>query len=209
MKLLISICLFLLATPYCQSQIEANAAYIKLSGGSVLFGTGDIPGFGIYVEGSGNVFKKNKYLSKHLQTGMELYFESGVKNPTVINPTPDEFSHDPFFNHISQIGIDFKSTFYPFRKFLKGINIGIGAGCIFSFNSYEGRAVREVYTSTLSRRMSELRFENRFLLGYRISVGYDVFIMKGQLLVGVRTDLANLNNGDYNQLIGAKIGYRF
>lgn len=209
MRQLSCICLFLFFQVTLRAQYGTNSRYLKLSGGSVLFGTGDVPGFGVYIEGSGNFFRRSQYLSKHLQIGAELYFENGVKRPTIENPAPAQFQTDPFFKHISLSGLTIKSTFYPFINFLRGTNIGIGAGAAYYCYSYEARAVREVYTPTLSRRMSELRFENRFLVDYRLSAGYDFFIVRQIFLAGVRVDLVNYNNGDFNSLIGAKVGYRF
>ena len=60
-----------------------------------------------------------------------------------------------------------------------------------------------------SRRMSELRFENSFLAGYTISLGYDFYLIKDKLLLGARYDLANYNNGDYNSMLGGKVGFAF
>ncbi len=208
MKIFFWACLFLALQNHSYSQIQAGAKYLKLSGGRVIFGTGDIGGFGVYVEGSGNPFKKIRYLAEHLQVGAELYFENGVKNPKVENPTGDEFSRRDF-SHISLTGLNIKSTFYPFRKAIKGLNVSLGAGAAYYYFSYEGAAVREVYSPTVSRRMSELRFENKFVLGYRISAGYDVFMLKGVFLAGIRLDFVNFNNGDFNSLAAAKIGYRF
>ncbi|MGN6434882.1 MAG: hypothetical protein ACTHMM_00055 [Agriterribacter sp.] len=201
------LCIFLVTTCYSvvYGQTEPLAKYIKISGG----GIGDSPGYFIAVEGSGNFIQKNEYCSKHLQLGGEIYFQNGASNPEVENPDPRNFSQT-FFYHESLVGLNGKVNFFPFqKKLLKGLNISIGVGAAYYTSSKEGRAVLEEYDINVSRRMSELRFENKALMGYRISVGYDIFIIKKFLLAGVRYDISNYNNGDYYYVLGGKIGFAF
>lgn len=208
LKIILFTCILSFLKHSCMAQTPSTGSYIKVSGGRMLFGTGDIDGFGIHVEGSGNLIKKNKYLLNHLQIGGELCFENAANNPTVINPTPDDFKNEIGFQQISMTSLNGKITFYPFNKIVTGFNISISGGASYYYFSYEGRAVREEYTPTLSRRMSELRFENKFMWGYRISVGYDFFVKK-KILFGPRYDFCNYTNGDFNYFLGGRIGYRF
>ncbi|MGN6492076.1 MAG: hypothetical protein ACTHLE_08795 [Agriterribacter sp.] len=201
------LCIFLITTCYSvvYGQTEPLAKYIKISGG----GSGDMPGYFIAVEGSGNFIQKNEYCSKHLQFGGEIYFQNGVSNPEVENPDPRNFSQT-FFYHESLAGLNAKVNFFPFqKKLLKGLNISMGIGAAYYSLSKEGRVVLEEYDINVSRRMSELRFEKKALLGYIISVCYYIFIVKKFLLVGIRYDIANYNNGDYNYMLGGKIGICF
>ncbi|MCC6287081.1 MAG: hypothetical protein IT249_04285 [Chitinophagaceae bacterium] len=194
------------ALSYCQE--NSPIKYIKVSGGRVSFGTGDVPGYGIYIEGCGNFIKNSGYLSDHIQLGGEIYFQSGVKNPKVRNPEPLAFFNYSF-RHYSLTGLNGKAIFFPFRKKLSGLNISIGAGIAYQNYSYETRAELIQYTNDLAMRMSELGYENRFLLGYTISLGYDFFLISNKLLLGARYDLVNYNNGDFNYMLGGKIGFAF
>ena len=105
--------------------------------------------------------------------------------------------------------ISFSQVAHP-SKYIKisGGKVGFG-GVAFQNYSYESRAELMQYTSVFSRRMSELRFENSFLAGYTISLGYDFYLIKDKLLLGARYDLANYNNGDYNSMLGGKVGFAF
>ena len=190
------------------SQTAPLKKYIKISGGNVLFGTGDVSGYGVAIEGVGNFIRKNNYLSRHLQVGGEIYFQSGVSNPVVENPEPNEYPGKTF-RHSSLVGLNAKANFYPFKKTLRGLNISLAMGAAYYNASSEGRSVYEQYLPEVSRRMSELRFDNRVLLGYIVSLGYDFTIVKDILQLGIHYDLANYNNGDFNNALCGKMGFRF
>lgn len=208
MKPLFSFIIFFNCLSSAYSQNTPVSKYIKLSGGYIVFGTGDVPGYGISVEATGNFIKKNDYLNKHFQLGGEIFFQTGVKNPKVVDPNPGDF-YGKSFRHYSLGGLNAKFNFYLFRSFLKGLNISLAGGLAYQNYSAEARAEIIEYSPTFSRRMSELRFENTLLLGYTISVGYDVYIVQDKLFIGPRIDLANYNNGDFNSLLGGKIGFLF
>ncbi len=59
-KLLMAVLLFSLLPYYGLSQINAKEYFIKLSSRRVLFGTGDIAGFSVSVEGAKNILKAPK-----------------------------------------------------------------------------------------------------------------------------------------------------
>lgn len=203
--------LFFIASFCCTvsfSQTPAVSKYLKISGGSVLFGTGDVPGYGIYIEGCGNFLTKNNYLSKHIQLGGELFFQSGVDNPKVRNPDMSEF-FKLTFKHYSLAGLNGKVNFYPFKRIVRGLNISVAVSAAYQNYSREVRAELRQLTDDFSMRMSELTYDNRFLLGYIISVGYDFFILRDKLLLGARYDFVNYNNGDFNAMLGGKIGFVF
>lgn len=184
-----------------------NKNYIKLSTGRVLFGTGDAAGFSINLEYSRNVIKVPKSLLNRLLIGSEFSFENGVKNPVINNPTAEEFIRTSF-NHVSNSILSGKITYYPFKNLFKGFNISIGPSIGYTFFSFERRAERVTYAPGLTRRMSELGFDNRVILGYRITSGYE-FQISQKLLAGFRLDFSNYNNGDINTLAALKCGFNF
>ncbi len=65
-----------------------------------------------------------------------------------------------------------------------------------------------MYSSTVIRRMSELEFDNKIILGYRITIGYE-FKISHRVAAGFRLDFASYNNGDINTLVAGKLGYSF
>ncbi|MDQ3682709.1 MAG: hypothetical protein M3352_06515, partial [Bacteroidota bacterium] len=99
--------------------------YIKLSAGQVLFGTGDVVGFSINIEGSKNIIKSPKKLLNKLLVGGEFVFENGSENPVVNNPTSAEFLAKSFHHESNTIFIA-KVTYYPFGSVIKGFNIAAG-----------------------------------------------------------------------------------
>src|SRR5215203_1558294 len=71
--------------------------YLKFSAGRVLFGTGDVTGFSVNVEGAKQIIKSSKPFLNKLLVGGELSFENGVKNPVTANPTNEEFISKTFY----------------------------------------------------------------------------------------------------------------
>lgn len=181
--------------------------FLKLSAGRVLFGTGDVAGFSVNIEGSKNIIKTPKILLAKLLIGAEFSFENGVKNPVVDNPTNEEFINRSFY-HISNSILSFKLTYYPFKSFFRGFNISIGPSLGYMFSSFEKRAERVVISPTMTQRMSQLGFDNRVIIGYRITTGYEFRISK-RIFAGFRLDFSNYNNGDINSLLSGKIGCAF
>jgi hypothetical protein len=69
--------------------VHAQDSYVKLSGGYLMFGTGDVQGYSTKVEYAKKIIKGS---NARLFVGPELAFESGTKNPKVHNPTFEEFA---------------------------------------------------------------------------------------------------------------------
>ncbi len=180
---------------------------VKITSGRVLFGTGDVAGFSINIEGSRDLISKSKKFVSRLLIGTEFSFENGTKNPVIKNPSDEEFiSHS--FRHTSNSVLSGKLTYYPFRSVFRGFNISIGPSIGFQYVSAERNAQRVMIFPGEYRRKSELYFENKILAGYRITTGYEFAISK-KILAGFRLDFANYDNGDINTLAAGKIGVRF
>ena len=62
---------------------QTKNTYLKLSGGRVVFGTGDFFGYSIAFDISKNVINKSRWGLDKLLLGGEFIFENGVKNPVV------------------------------------------------------------------------------------------------------------------------------
>lgn len=207
MKFLLTILLVVLSVISFSQNRNANRYYVQISSGRVLFGTGDVVGFSINIEGSKNIISHPKRLLNKLLVGAELSFENGTKKPVIDNPTPEEFISKSF-NHISNSIISGKITYYPFSSLFRGFNISIGPSVGHTFHSSEKRAERVTYSPTLIRRMSDLKFENGIILGYRITSGYE-FKVSQRISAGFRLDFANYDNGDINTLAAVKVVHSF
>ena len=186
--------------------VQTKNTYFKLSGGRVVFGTGDFLGYSIAIDISKNVIKKSRWGLDKLLLGGEFLFENGVKNPVVDNPTTDDF-FAATFQHVSSTILWAKASYYPIKKIVKGFNIQVGPTFGYSYRSAEKQASRVVYSPTVSFRQSTLTFDNGFWVGYRISTGIEFDIAK-KFLAGFRLDFSNNNVGEINTLAGLKVGIK-
>lgn len=190
---------------FSQSHKEPNT-WLRLSGGSVSFGTGDFMGYSFGLGLLMNVIRQPKPGLDKLVVGGELLFENGVKNPVVQNPTLGEF-FGTSFQHVSTSLLWVKAGYYPFRKIVKGFNIHLGPVVGYSNRSYEIRATREVDVFGNSVRESTLEFNNGFFIGYRISTGLE-FDLNRKFQTGIRFDFSNNNEGEINTLAGISLGVK-
>lgn len=190
--------------------LSANAQqknhYLKLYGGKMFFGTGDIAGYSVQVEGAKNVVKKAKPFLNKLLLGAELGFDQGIKMPVIINPTSEEFIRRTF-HQASNTTLMFKATYYPAGGFLQGLHVAVGPVLGYTYQTFERQADRRP-SGTGFFRSSILDYRNGWLFGYRVSPGYEVFFAK-KLLAGARIDFASYTNGDINTGYGLKAGIRF
>jgi len=204
----IILALFLASTllqSYSQT-VQTKNTYFKLSGGRVVFGTGDFLGYSFAFDLSKNVIKKSSWGLAKLLLGGEFIFENGTKNPVIQDPTLDEF-FGTSFQHVSNAIVWAKASYYPLKKIVSGFNIQLGPTFGYSQRSSERAASRFVYGSGNSFRQSTLSFKNGFVVGYRISTGIEFSIPK-KFLAGFRLDFSNNNDGDINTLAGLKVGIK-
>jgi hypothetical protein len=183
--------------------VNAQDRYVKLSGGYMMFGTGDVQGYSVRVEYAKNLIKSS---NARLFVGPELAFESGTKNPKVHNPTFEEFAGTTFY-HISNTVLSAKASFYPFRRVIPGVCLTAAPSVGYSSSSTEQAASLEPYGYEVVRR-SILTFDNGFVYGYRVGAGYDLEI-SNKCSAGILLELHNYNNGDFNSFWGANIAWRF
>jgi hypothetical protein len=192
-----------------QTLAQSNSksdTYIKLSGGRVVYGTGDVIGSSLAFDISTNILKSSRPGLSQLLLGGELIFENGSRTTKVENPSTNEFFND-WFQHNSDFVLWGKASYYPFRQVLKGFNIQIGPTFGYSYVSSEARASRQVDITGYATRISTLRFDNRFTFGYRISTGLE-FNLSPRFLAGFRLDFSNNTAEDINTLAGIKLGYK-
>ena len=200
--------LFVATVPVYSQENPIKNRYLNVSGGRILFGTGDIPGFGIGVELTKNIAKESRPGLSRLLVGGELIFENGTRNPVITNPSQNELFFDSFY-HTSTTSLWPKLSYYPFSKFLKGLHIQAGPTLGYSFRSKEARvSVDDIPTFGEYSRQSVLSFDNGFVIGYRLSTGYEFDLIKN-ITTGIRFDFSNNNDGDINTLLGIKIGFKF
>lgn len=191
-----------------QAQLKTTPLYhLKMSAGRVLFGTGDIPGYGIYIEGSKNLLKQPEGSSNRLLAGIEFAFESGAKRPVVENPTTAQYG-EKSFAQVSNSLISGKLTWYPFGSVLSGLNLVVGPSVGYThFVAEASRRSREIYPG-YTRTETILYYGDAILFGYRISVGYELPVTK-KISLGIRADFSSYDNGNINTLAAGKLGYRF
>lgn len=190
-----------------QRDNSKNATYLKLSGGRVSFGTGDILGHSIAIDISKDVLKNPRSGISKLLIGGEFIFESGVKNPVIENPTREDF-FSKTFAHTSNMIFWTKASYYPFKNAIKGFNIQLGPTFGYSNRSRESQARRETDIFGSSMRRSTLAFDNGFNVGYRISTGFEFDVSENYLL-GFRLDFSGNTDAELNTLAGIKVGYKF
>jgi hypothetical protein len=189
------------------SQQTKHENIVKLTAGRILFGTGDIYGYGVNVEYCGRP-NLNQKSAKHFLFGTELSFENGSRQPKVINPTLSEFYSETYYS-TTNIILTAKLSYYPFAKtFAKGINItgGLSVGYTSQNMEFQSSYHYDTVLQTSVRR-SYLEYINNCIFGYRITAGYEWWIKK--ILVGARLDFASYTNGDINTLAAVKTGIRF
>ncbi|MBX9783301.1 MAG: hypothetical protein K2X48_08415 [Chitinophagaceae bacterium] len=205
MKKIFSAAILMLFYIKCFSQtVPANNLYLKLSGGRVVFGTGDILGYSFGIDLSKDVIKKQKPALKRLLIGAEFIFENGVRNPVIINPTVNEFFSQSFYQTSNSV-LWPKASYYPFKNFIRGFNIQLGPTVGYTYSSKESRSSRMTNLLGESVRQSVLSFDNNFTIGYRISTGIEINVTK-KILTGFRLDWSNNNRGNINTLLGLKLG---
>lgn len=202
---LLPVLLFISLITYSQSPVKKDY-YLKASGGRVLFGTGDVAGPGLGVEVSKNILKQPGKGVNRLLLGAELSFENGVRNVVAHNPTAEEFLRS--FRHVSNMLLYPKLTYYPFGGIVKGFNIAAGPSAGYSFQSHESGWSGRPTANGDYIRYSILTDSNTWLIGYRISTGYELMLTP-KILAGARLDFANYSNGDINTLAAIKVGVRW
>lgn len=201
--------LFLLFSPASRVHAQPKTpVYGKLSVGRFVVGHGDIPAYSITIELSKNVLQRRRRLMEQLQLGAEFSFEAGAENPTVNNPTVYNFYHRSFYQ-VSYASFTPKATWYPFSGFFKGFNIAAGVSVAYTLQSFEARASAIVYAPGVVIRMTQLDYDNGWLIGYRVSAGYEFFFRKKKWLAGFRVDVTGYSNADVNAIPAVKVGYRF
>jgi 3-methyladenine DNA glycosylase Mpg len=127
-------------------------------------------------------------------TGGELFFENGVKNPIIHDPTLREF-FTRSFQHVSSTILWTKISYYLFKKIISGFNIQVGPTVGYSYRSSEERASRSVNILGKSTRLSTLYFNKGFTYGYRISTDIK-FDLTSDVLTGFRLDFSNNNEAE-------------
>ena len=199
--------LFCLGFIYGMGQQTHFSNNVKLTGGRILFGTGDVPGYGVNVEYSRRL-NANKNPNKHFSWGADLSFEYGSRQPKVVNPTLSEFLNETYYA-TTNIILTPKLIYYPFAQtFAKGINISGGLSVGYTSQSREFQSSYQYDTTFQSSvRRSYLEYINQAIFGYRITAGYEWWFTR--ILVGAQLNFDSYTNGDINTLVGLKTGIRF
>ena len=205
--ILVGVFMIPLVSPAQNKNVKDQDLY--LTGGSIDFGTGDFVGYTVNV-GYSRRLNLNKSFLSHFSADFELSFETGNKQPKVINPTPWEFIEKTYYS-TTNIALFSKINYHPLNKtFLRGFNIAAGIAVGYTNQNREFQATR-VYDSVtqLSVRRSYLEYINQVIFGYRVTIGYEYAIAK-HILVGARADFENYTNlGDINAAISGKVAYSF
>ena len=151
-----------------QDNVPKNV-YLKLSGGRVNFGSGDISGYSLAFDFSKDLVKKSGFGLHKFLVGGELIFENGVRSVVVDNPTLSEFFSS--YHQVSNTLLWAKASYHPFKKIFAGFNIQLGPTIGYSQRSGEESALRSVDILGQATRWSRLYFDNGLTYGYRILTG--------------------------------------
>ena len=202
----------IMATSVC-AQTNATQAKPKpsyaahLYAGQVLFGTGDVRGYGLLVAVEKSVFKKTVRPFPAFQVGFGLNFENGIRKP-VNNLYPSGYFEESSYAQTSKTSGWATIKYHPFKYSMDGFSITVGPTFGITQASSE-KSVSFSYDPFLGViRKSVIQTENHFGMGYRIAVQQQ-FAIKDKIFVGFRADFSNDVYGDINTFLGGGLSYRF
>ena len=175
--------------------------------GQVLFGTGDVRGYGILVAVEKSVFKKSVRPYPTFQVGFGLNFETGIRKPINIL-YPSGFFEESSYGQTSKTSGWATLKYHPFKHSMDGFSVTVGPTLGITQATSE-KSVSFSYDPFLGViRKSVLKTENHFGMGYRIAVQQQ-FLIKDHVTIGFRADFSNDVYGDINTFLGGGIGYKF
>lgn len=175
--------------------------------GQVLFGTGDVRGYGLLVAVEKSIFKKSVRPYPTFQVGFGLNFETGIRKPINILYPSGVFEESSYGQTSKTSGwTTFK--YHPFKHSMDGFSVTVGPTLGITQATSE-KSVSFSYDPFLGViRKSVLKTENHFGMGYRIAVQQQ-FLIKDHVTIGFRADFSNDVYGDINTFLGGGIGYKF
>jgi hypothetical protein len=178
-----------------------------LYAGQVLFGTGDVRGYGLLVAVEKSVFKKTVRPFPAFQVGFGLNFETGIRKP-VNNLYPSGYFEESSYCQTSKTSGWATFKYHPFKYSMDGFSVTVGPTFGVTQASSE-KSVSFSYDPFLGViRKSVLQTENHFGMGYRIAVQQQ-FAIKDHFFIGFRSDFSNDVYGDINTFLGGGLSYRF
>lgn len=175
--------------------------------GQVLFGTGDVRGYGLLVAVEKSIFKKSVRPYPTFQVGFGLNFETGIRKPINILYPSGVFEESSYGQTSKTSGwATFK--YHPFKHSMDGFSVTVGPTLGITQATSE-KSVSFSYDPFIGViRKSVLKTENHFGMGYRIAVQQQ-FLIKDHVTIGFRADFSNDVYGDINTFLGGGIGYKF
>ncbi|MEK0413886.1 MAG: hypothetical protein RL070_1374 [Bacteroidota bacterium] len=175
--------------------------------GQVLFGTGDVRGYGLLVAVEKSIFKKSVRPYPTFQVGFGLNFETGIRKPINILYPSGVFEESSYGQTSKTSGwATFK--YHPFKHSMDGFSVTVGPTLGITQATSE-KSVSFSYDPFLGViRKSVLKTENHFGMGYRIALQQQ-FLIKDHVTIGFRADFSNDVYGDINTFLGGGIGYKF
>ena len=191
-----------------KSSFKPKPSYAAhLSAGQVLFGTGDVRGYGILVAVEKSVFKKSVRPYPTFQVGFGLNFETGIRKPINIL-YPSGFFEESSYGQTSKTSGWATFKYHPFKHSMDGFSVTVGPTLGITQATSE-KSVSFSYDPFLGViRKSVLATENHFGMGYRIAVQQQ-FAIKDHYFIGFRADFSNDVYGDVNTFLGGGISYKF
>lgn len=175
--------------------------------GQVLFGTGDVRGYGLLVAVEKSILKKLVRPYPTFQVGFGLNFETGIRKPVNIL-YPSGFFEESSYGQTSKTSGWATFKYHPFKHSMDGFSVTVGPTLGITQATSE-KSVSFSYDPFLGViRKSVLKTENHFGMGYRIAVQQQ-FLIKDHVTIGFRADFSNDVYGDINTFLGCGIGYKF
>ena len=176
---LFAVSLFLGSSIYAQTNKNTNTSKSSfkpkpsyaahLSVGQVLFGTGDVRGYGLLVAVEKSVFKKSVRPFPAFQVGFGLNFETGIRKPINIL-YPNGVFEESSYGQTSKTSGWATFKYHPFKHSMDGFSVTVGPTLGITQATSE-KSVGFSYDPFYGViRKSVLQTENHFGMGYRISV---------------------------------------
>lgn len=198
------------------SMIAANAQqrpkenWLKLSGGHVSLGTGDLLGYSVAVEFSHNTVKNPAWGKDKLLLGGEFIFESSVINPAMRAESVGGIATISL-NSFAQVASSLlwaKASYYPIHRILNGFHISLGPTMGYSDRTFTELSTISIdVLGNITRRVT-LLYDNGFTIGYRVSTGIEFPVAK-KYMAGFRLDWSNNQLGEIKTLAGLRLGINF
>ncbi|HEX2534807.1 MAG TPA: hypothetical protein VHK69_13770 [Chitinophagaceae bacterium] len=176
----------------------------SLSAGTVMFGSGDIGGFGFRAGYDRNLRRGEG--AAPLLLGVEVAADLGIRKVQAVNPPAGSGFNESFYQTANAYFFP-KLTYYPMRRFLSGLFLSSGLTAGYTMQSSELAVSRQDLGPVVYRR-SVLDTKSYWIVGYGVEAGYDIELAS-RVWIAPRFSLFNFSDGEFLNVLMIKAAYRF